>query len=250
MVLLAFSACSPYSEGYQRCYRYYSHKKPGKRMCPTDTFVIFLVDARHLDYCNTQSLVKSMAKHPSDGSKNTDVGHAWIYIKDEDRVFEGGVTAETGRIQPKYLHGVSYLSACGDPNPARYFFCPQRDGHLELGSGGHKPTYAAKVNATPEQVDQIFELIESYPYSDYALSGRSCASFVAEVAAILGIELEVRQTIQIDPVVCFRGERAVMWTDPKYGVISIATADRLERSLVELVESGDAEDALPWWKLR
>lgn len=179
-----------------------------------------------------------MAKHPSDGSKNSDVGHAWVYIQDGDRYFEGGFSAETGRLQPTYLQGVGLLSERGDLNPARYLFATQKDGHLELGSGGHKPTYAAGIDITESQAEAIFSFIDNYPYESYRLTGDNCATFAADIAALVGIHLEVREMVEIDPVVTFRGETTVIWTDPTYSRLFIATPDRLEQSLWEHVQSG------------
>lgn len=213
-------------------------------------FLIFLVNARHLDYGRTDKLLQTMAKHPSDGSKNTDVGHAWIYMKWEGGEFEGGFSAETGVNQPTYLHGVSLLAERGDPNPACYLFCRQKDGHLQLGSGGHRPSYAAKVDVTHEQAMAILDLIHNYPYSDYALCGKSCASFVQDIAELIGIDLVVEQTVFIDQEIAFRGERIRMWEEECWSILRVATPDRLERSLVELVAEGRAEEALCWFNRR
>ena len=61
-----------------------------------ENFIIFAVDARKLDYSDCSRLLKTMAKHPSDGSKNSDVGHAWIYLKQGDSILQGGHSAERG----------------------------------------------------------------------------------------------------------------------------------------------------------
>ena len=47
-------------------------------------FVVFLVNARGLDYTDTLKFLKTVAKHPRDGSKNGDVGHAWVYLKGDE----------------------------------------------------------------------------------------------------------------------------------------------------------------------
>jgi hypothetical protein len=213
-------------------------------------FIIFLVNARHLDYGRTDTLLQTMAKHPSDGSKNSDVGHAWIYMKWEGGEFEGGFSAETGVIQPTYLHGVSLLAERGDANPACYLFCRQKDGHLQQGSGGHRPTYAAKVDITEAQAKAILACIDTYPYEDYALSGKSCATFVQDIAKCIGIDLCVEQTLFIDQEISFRGERIRMWEDDCWSMLRVATPDRLERSLIELVAEGRAEEALRWFTLK
>lgn len=237
----------PRTQEYCETYSYYRHRKPAPCMQESEAFIIFAVEARHLDYSSMTPLLYTIAKHPSDGSKNSDVGHAWIYLKSGSYVLEGGHTAETGEFQPRYLEGVSLLSDKKDPNPARYLFCSQADGCFEHGSGGHRPTYAAKVDLTPDQVMNILRFIENYPYQDYRLAGNSCASFVAEIAKLIGYNFECDQRVIIDQSVTFRGETVLLWTDPVYQEIHIATPDRLERSLIEAVEQGKAEYALPWY---
>lgn len=60
-----------------------------------DPYIVFLVNARQLDYSSFRSVLRTIAKHPSDWSKNGDVGHAWIYLKG-DEVIEGGHSGELG----------------------------------------------------------------------------------------------------------------------------------------------------------
>ena len=93
----------------------------------------------------TQKIVPFAAnsKHPSDGSKNGDVGHAWIYLQGnvngESIVIEGGHSGELGICQPKYFDGImNYVeygyadSSCGEmcclrnePNPVKYLWASQ-----------------------------------------------------------------------------------------------------------------------------
>src|SRR5262249_3565265 len=93
---------------------------------PSPYFLVILVDARHLDYTQNRSLLKTLCKHPSDWSKNGDVGHAWIYLQGtfENRVvvLEGGHSGECGYIQAKYFEGVMDYAEAGDDNPVRYLW--------------------------------------------------------------------------------------------------------------------------------
>ncbi|MFQ5730011.1 MAG: hypothetical protein ACE5GN_06590, partial [Waddliaceae bacterium] len=56
------------------------HFYAGQKVSSSDYYLILAVDARHLDYSNGKELLRTMVKHPSDGSKNSDVGHAWILL--------------------------------------------------------------------------------------------------------------------------------------------------------------------------
>lgn len=62
--------------------------------------LILLVNARHLDYRTAASCLKTTAKHPSDGSKNGDVGHAWIVLKGPEGEIEGGQSGRQAAINP------------------------------------------------------------------------------------------------------------------------------------------------------
>ena len=220
-------------------------------MRPSDYFVVFLVDARRLDYSDDLSFIRTLAKHPSDGSKNGDVGHAWIYLEgnlEGQRVYlEGGHTYALEGQTPEYLEGISYLVEEGHPDPASYLWYVRPDGFFEQGNGGHKPTYAAKVDLTEEQFLELAEWIENYPYDTYSLLGPQCATVAAEVADRIGLKLETEVTLKIDQNVTIRGVPYCFWENPKYSSITFSSPDRLERSLMRAVQAGDAEYALIWY---
>lgn len=219
-------------------------KNGGKRECFRETpcFIILAVDARHLDYTNAASFLRTVAKHPSDGSKNSDFGHAWIYLKKYDEVFEGGHSAERGFLQPRYIEGVCLLAEKGDPSPGRYLWAEQKDGFCELGSGGHRPTFAAKVDLTDEQYEKVVAYITTYPFNHYAITGHSCASFVADIALLIGLSLDYQETLTLPSTVM----GMQLWKDPRYSQITLASPDRLEKSLINLVRRGQAEPARQW----
>ena len=239
-------------------------------MCESEYFLLILVNARHLDYTNNRSLLKTIAKHPSDGSKNGDVGHAWIYMQGmvDGRCVcvEGGHSGERGWIQPKYFEGVmNYIdygclcpskqqaaTARYEPNPIKYLWATQEDGFFQEGSGEHTPTYAAKVDITSEQFQSILSFIqpENYPYSEYSLTGNQCSEFVARIGEIAGLELECKMTISIDQIVAFGGRSLCMWRDPRYAMFTFSSPDALERSLMQAVCDKRAEYALPWYMSR
>lgn len=241
VLLWALSACT-HSQEYKEYYSYLNDKPMECKLGnPCNDYIIFLVDARHMDYTSLRPLMKTISKHPSDGSKNSDVGHAWIYLKTDQGVIEGGHSAETGLLQPKYLEGVCLLSEKCDPNPARYFWAIQKDGYFEPGWGGHRPTFALKINLSSEEVAKVQEFISCYQYEDYSLTGNNCVSFVAGIASLLGIELDIWQTVELDSSVTCAGEKIKMWTDPCYQHITFGSPDRLERSLIRLALSGRGE---------
>lgn len=256
IVLLACFSCSyqPKHPAYQE---FYSHLRPFNPtpMAETDFFLIVLVEARHLDYTDNHSFFNTLAKHPSDGSKNGDVGHAWIYLQgivDGQCIFlEGGHSGELGLCQPKYFEGVmNYIDFGDEPNPIKYLWATQKDGFFQEGSGKHKPTFAAKVDLTEAQFHQILAFIENYNYAEYSLTGNQCSSFVAQTALLADFPLEYEVTIPISQTVSLCGEKLTLWQDPQYSAITVSTPDVIERSLMEAVRIGRAEYALSWYNKR
>lgn len=233
-----------------------------------DHYLVVLVTARQLDYSNGRELFKTMAKHPSDGSKNGDVGHAWIYlcgIYDGKPIYiEGGHSGELGCERPKYFEGVMNYFESGysnptpvelrnpryEPNPVKYLWASPKDGFFQTGCGGHVPTYAAKINISHEQFLEILDFINplNYDYLDYSITKNQCSSFAANVAAIAGLQLDDKVTMRIDPSIKIFGEDIRLWTDPQYSTITFSSPDILEKSLKIAVRDGRAQEATKWYK--
>jgi hypothetical protein len=271
ILLLTWILCScssvPTSEAY---HQFYAHLQPRIRSFtqPSEIsryFIVFLVDARHLDYTDNYSFCKTVAKHPSDGSKNGDVGHAWIYLQGEvdgQTVFiEGGHTGETGCYQAPYFDGImnyldygyatptseQLLSPRYEPNPVKYLWETQQDGFFQWGAGNHRPSFAARIDLSQEQFLHVLAFLENYGYAEYALTGNQCSSFMAQVAAIAELDLESEVTMQIASHVQVGGRCLRLWEDPCYAELTIATPDVLEKSLMDAVEGGHATDAMEWY---
>jgi hypothetical protein len=210
-------------------------------------FLLLLVDARKLDYSNTRAFLRTLVKHPSDGSKNGDVGHAWIYLKGKEWVLEGGHTGEFGQLQPKYLDGVISRSLRGEANPAAYLWQTLYDGRFQRGSGGHKPTFALKVGLTEEQFEAIRTFIRRYDFETYSLTKKQCVHFVMQVAQLAGLSLEAEMELSIAPQIRLGKRSYRMWSDPAFAQLQLASPDRLEESLVRAFKEGKGECALEWY---
>lgn len=219
----------------------------------TENFIVFLVDAKHLDYSNSQALIKSLQKHHS-------FGHAWIKLHGDHQGqsvdIEGGHSGELGCMDPKYFDGIMNYIEYGDakytrgqpiryePNPIKYLWSTLQDGFYQEGAGGHRPTFAAKVDITPEQFNQILEFIDpfNYCYANYSLTHHQCTTFLVQIAALIGIILPSEVTIPIAQQVRFSGTIYHLWSDPIYAELTLPSPDILEQSLIQLVEQGQAED--------
>lgn len=270
IVLVILNSCSyyPYSQKYLEFYTHLLKRHPVHvPMEESDYFLVILVDARHLDYTNNYSFLHTVAKHPN-GSKTGDVGHAWIYLQgwiegcSQRFILEGGHSGETGVLQPKYFDGIMNYNDWGyanptekqkmnpryEPNPIKYLWVTQRDGFFEQGPGIHAPTFAAKVNLSREQFHAILDFMYGeYRYSQYALTGQQCSSFVVKIASLAGLSLESQVSMSIEDKIFFRGATVRFWEDPRYSQITFSSPDVIEKSLIQAVKEGRAEYALYWY---
>lgn len=251
---LLSSSCAwhPCTPEYHVQYHYLRNPPPFDHIEKCDRYLVFLVCARHLDYSNGKQLLKTIARHPSDGGKNSDVGHAWVLLHGEDGTMEGGHTGEFGVIQPRYFEGVAELIDAGDPNPVRYLWATQKDGCFQKGSGGFVPSFAARVNLTEEQYRAVRHYILSsrYPFSSYAITRYQCATLVAEVAKLIGLDLDNQVTVPVEEFLFIGGGKVRMWTDPCYAKLTISSPDILEKSLMQAVEEEKALNATKWYLKR
>ena len=251
LIGILLSACSwhPCTPEYHEHYQHIGNLPPFDYIEKTDRYLVLLVCARHLDYSNGKQLLKTIARHPSDGGKNSDVGHAWILLCGDDGRLEGGHTGEFGIVQPRYFEGVADLIDSGDSNPIRYLWETQKDGVFQNGSGGFVPTFAARVHLTKEQYLSIKEFVfsDSYPFSDYAITQHQCATFVASVAKLAGLELDHQITIPIEKKLFLGGDSIDLWSDPRFSELKISTPDVLEKSLIQAVHERKALNATKWY---
>lgn len=242
----------PNHPAYNTFYSHLSEECPRPtKMHETDYFLVVLVEARHLDYTDNRSFFKTLSKHPSDGSKNSDVGHAWVYVRGRENgvpvEIEGGHSGELGYVQPRYFEGVMFRAERCHPNPVGYLWESQEDGFFEGGGGYHRPTYAAKIDITQEQYEKIADFIKNYPYEEYSLTKNQCCTFVKAVAALADWQIDAEVEIEIEPTIHIAGETLPLWTDPCYSMVSLNTPDMVEKSLMKAVKEGRAEPALRWY---
>lgn len=199
-----------------------------------DCSIVFLVNARHLDTKSVPRFYESLSRHP-------DVGHAWIYLKGNE-VLEGGHSGERGIDQPRYAEGVMDHLEWGVKNPVRYLWSSQCDGFFQQGNGGHMPTFAAQVDLTHDEYKQILAFIETYPFQDYSLTHNQCCTFLQQIGRLIGLHLDVQDTLIIDQWIYLDGRRYQLWEDPRYSRLVFSSPDKLEKSLKRLVKERKAKD--------
>lgn len=266
---LLFSACTPLSKEY---HHFYSHLQKFQFSNPLmqedDFFLVILVDACHLDYTNTYQFFQSVAIHPGNGSMRSDLGHAWIYLQGKCKngrkfVLEGGHSGEREASPVGYFDGIMNYNEWGyanpteeqmhhprdEPNPVKYLWTVREDGFFQKGSGGHSPTFAAKIPLSSQQFKSILSFIRpcNYPYQCYGLMRNQCCTFVAQVAALAGLSLETQMTMPIASSLYYRKVRVRLWENPCYSILTFSTPDIVEKSLMQAVKNGQAEYALDWY---
>lgn len=191
--------------------------------------------------------MKTCAKHPSDGSKNGDVGHAWILLKSPNEVIEGGQSGETGFYQPRYFEGILENAERGASNPVCYLWSPQCDGFFQRGSGGHRPTFAAKVDLNQEQFEKIKAFVLSYDFREYQLNNHQCTTFVKEAADKIGLILDDQVDLQFPNQISIWGRPCCLWRDEEYQCFACGSPDKLEESLIALSREGRASNVTCWY---
>lgn len=216
-----------------------------------ESYIIFYVDAPQLRYESFDALCQSLARTEKDGKGKIriqrNVGHAWIALHGtlDGRVIDltVGHSGELGVMDRPYFEGVMDLVEQRDPNPIAYLFSTLRDGFPQLSSGGHVPTFAAKRTLTEQQLRAILRFIHPtrYPYSQYGLTGRQCASFVAQVAALAGCSLADKVTVPIPQYFIYGGWKMRLWSDCRYSKLTFSSPDKIEEALKQLVERGEAQ---------
>lgn len=208
--------------------------------CAETYFIVFLVNARHLDTTSLPKFTRSLAKYPN-------VGHAWIYLHG-DRVLEGGHSGERGIYQPRYVDGVMDHLEWGVKNPIRYLWSSQCDGFFQKGNGGHMPTFAAKVDISKEQYEKILAFINTYPFQEYSLTKNQCCTFLQQIGGLIGLDLKVETSLKIDQWILLDKKCYQMWEDSLYSTFVFSSPDVLEASLKRLVQEGKAQNILSCYK--
>jgi len=235
------------------------------RISSSEYFVVFLVASRNLDYFDNRVLFNTV-RYIDSPKRGGGVGHSWIYIhgiKDgREYSLEGGHSAWM-KGAPGYITGVMNLNKYGysdpknspdgnfrhEPNPISYLWQVRKDGHFQQGPGGHYPTFAAKVDITKDQFERIIRLIDAdiYSFDSFSIIDKQCTTFVAKVAAMVGLNLNHMVSVKIDQEITVGGQRYRLWADPIYSKITFASPDKLETSLRHAVASGKAEYAIDWY---
>ena len=231
-------------------------------------YIVFLVDAPKLDYSSSQKLLSSLVKNPHTAQKDGYVGHAWFYLKGFEKQgnlveLEGGHSGELGIACPKYFEGIMNLMEFGvvtpsiedkkkpktEENPIKYLWSNLNDGYFQSGSGGHKPTLAAKFQLSQKQFDYLLTFItpQNYNFSSYCLTNHQCVTLINQIAGYLGHPLECEIAIPIQKDLILGKRKYTLWENTDYSILNLPSPDILENSLKKKIVSKEAEDVLAWY---
>lgn len=242
-LFLATSCGVPLSKSYSDQYAHLKEAKhlPSAPLEGEGPYVVFYVSAPHLDYQDARFFLRTMMKHPDDGSMRADVGHAWIYLKKGSEVYELGHTGELGVAKPKYLDGVFSKVANGEDDPISYLWEEMNDGYFQQGSGRHAPTFGARVDLDEAAYQKILECIKNYPKDSYGLTTYQCCTFVSQVASICCLETSSPFALEIPQAIKLDNKDVTLWKSEEYKSISFASPDLLEKDLIAWVKEGKAK---------
>jgi len=154
---------------------------------------------------------------------------------------------EYGLFEPRYYEAVSAAIQRGDANPLAYLWKNLRDGRYQSGSDEHNPILVCTFQITEGEFSRLLAFIEGYDYSIFSIRHRVCTHFVARAAALVGISLGHEVTLHIPPRALFLGKEVLLWTDPKFSVLTYGSPDVLEKSLREAIRLGIGKDATSWY---
>jgi len=209
--------------------------------------LVVLVDAVGIDYATGEAFFRTMARHPRCRKQDHSVGHAWMILRGPVWV-ECGHTGEFGLDEPDLKDSLLGALKRNDPDPLACFWRPLTNGRFELGSGGHVPSAAVEFDLSPRQYEAIRKFIHDYDYRMFCVRDRVCTHFVTQAAALAGITLGHRVTINIPKQAHFDGRLINWWTDAKYSRLTYGSPDVLEKSLKKAVENGVGRNVLEKYK--
>jgi hypothetical protein len=258
VVMVWLTACSPRtSDEYHQTYAYLPSIRTANRSSEQFTgtdpyYLVVLVDARHVDYSTPENYFSTLS-YGVFKRQEPDIGHAWIILKGEENgipyYFEGGHTGEYGYVAPKYFdHIVELAESEEEKDPVSYLYCRLPDGRLELGSGGHCPTFAVAFKLTKTGYEQIFNLIATYDFDSWGILGPNCVQFVRSCLMAVGLEINCEEIVTIPKYMEIRGEKVRLWEHASFSHLEVQTPEKLEQRLLEKVQEGLGTVAMRWYR--
>ena len=202
-------------------------------------YLYIMAEPAHWDFSEATSLLFSIWWRPR--------AHGWIMLESPQNRREFGHIGNFGQEQPRYHEGVVQRSRAGDPNPISYLWDTMSDGKFQVGKPIRPPTFVWRMPITRQRHQRIYEYVMQRKYDRFGVNTNNCTDFVAEVAALAGINLMHRIRLTLPPEAKFMGQPFRVWTDPQYRVLDFSTPEVLEVDLRQLAQIGIGSDVTGWY---
>jgi hypothetical protein len=197
-------------------------------------YLYILNEGANWDYSDASSLVFSIWLRPW--------AHSWLILESPRDRLEFGHTGDLGITSPRFHDGVYQKIREGDPNPIAYLWQTKSDGQLQIGKPNRPPTFVWRMPITLRRYQLIHEYMMQRKYDQFGVRSNNCTDFVAEAAALAGINLIHRIRLTLPQETKVLGKTLRVWTDPHYRILEYGTPEVLDADLRQLARLGIGSD--------
>jgi hypothetical protein len=202
-------------------------------------YLYILNEGADWDYSDASSLVFSIWQRPW--------AHSWIILESPRDRLEFGHTGDLGITSPRFHDGVYQKIREGDPNPIAYLWQTKSDGQLQIGKPNRPPTFVWRMPITRRRHQLIHDYVMQRKYVQFGVRSNNCTEFVAEAAALAGINLIHRIRLTLPQETKVFGRTLRVWTDPRYRILEYGTPEVLDADLRQLARLGIGSDVTQWY---
>ncbi len=202
-------------------------------------YLYILNEAADWDYSDASTLVFSIWQRPW--------AHSWLILESPLDRLEFGHTGDLGITKLRFHDGVYQKIRDGDPNPIAYLWQMMSDGQLQIGKPNRPPTFVWRMPITERRYQIIHDYMMQRKYDQFGVRSNNCTDFVAEAAALAGINLIHRIRLTLPPETKVMGKTLRVWTDPQYRILEYGTPEVLDADLRQLTRLGIGSDVTEWY---
>jgi len=202
-------------------------------------YLYILNEHANWDYSTAASLVFTIWMRPR--------AHSWLILESPKERLEFGHTGDLGITKPRYHEGVFQKIKEGDPNPIGYLWQTKTDGQFQIGKPKRPPKFVWRMPITRRHYQLILEYVMQRKYDQFDLRNNNCTNFVAEAAALAGINLIHRIHLTLPQETKVLGRMRRVWTDPRYRILEYSTPEVLDADLRQLARLGIGSDVTEWY---
>ncbi|MRR56274.1 MAG: hypothetical protein EG822_17540 [Deltaproteobacteria bacterium] len=202
-------------------------------------YLYILNEHANWDYSSAASLVFTIWLRPR--------AHSWLILENPKERLEFGHTGDLGITNPRYHEGVFQKIKEGHPDPIGYLWNTMTDGQFQIGKPNRPPKFVWRMPITRRHYQVILEYLMQRKYDQFDLRNNNCTNFVAEAAALAGINLIHRIHLTLPPETKVLGRKRRIWTDPHFRILEYSTPEVLDADLRQLARLGIGSDVTEWY---